>query len=324
MSKLISIVVPCYNEQEAIPLFYGEITKTAENFKSRYGAEFELIFVDDGSNDATLERIKEYAVIDARVRYISFSRNFGKEAGIIAGLEHASGDYAAVMDVDLQDPPSMLDDMYKGITEEGYDCVAARRSTRSGEPPIRSFFARMFYKLINKISKAKMVDGARDFRLMTRKMVNAIISLPEKNRFSKGIFSWVGFKTKWLEYPNAERSAGKTKWSFWKLFLYSIDGIIAFSTAPLAIASILGFAVCVIAIIMIIVIVAKTIIWGDPVGGYPSMICVILMMSGLQMFCMGIIGEYLSKTYMETKSRPNYIISEDNLQDKRGEQNEAL
>lgn len=307
--KLLSIVVPCYNEQEAIPIFYNEILKVTEKLKD--AVDYEVIFIDDGSKDSTLQVIRNLNEKDKKVKYVSFSRNFGKEAAMYAGLEKASGDFVSIMDVDLQDPPEILIDMYNGITEEGFDCVATRRVTRKGEPPIRSFFARCFYRLINNISKTEIVDGARDYRLMTRQMVNSILQLKEYNRFSKGIFSWVGYKTKWIEYENVERVAGETKWSFWKLLLYSLDGIVAFSTAPLAIASIIGFILCMIAFILICVIITKTLIWGDPVSGYPSMICAIMFIGGIQLFCIGILGQYLSKTYLETKSRPIYIPKEE-------------
>lgn len=311
----ISIVVSCYNEEEALPLFYEEIKKIANKIVS---AEFEFIFVNDGSKDKTLSIIKDLRQKDERVRYISFSRNFGKEAAMYAGLKNATGDYIAIMDADLQDPPALLEEMYETLLEKEYDCVATRRVTRKGEPVIRSFFAKMFYKLINKISKAEIVDGARDFRLMTRQMVDAIISMEEYNRFSKGIFGWVGFNTKWLEYENVQRVAGNTKWSFWKLFKYSIDGIIAFSTAPLIISMIVGILFCFIAFCMIIFVVAKTLIYGDPVSGWPSMICIILMVGGVQLFCTGIIGQYIAKSYLEIKKRPIYIIKEtekDNLKE---------
>jgi glycosyltransferase involved in cell wall biosynthesis len=283
--------------------------------KNSFGVEFEYLFVNDGSNDGTLAVIKEYAAKDSRVKYISFSRNFGKEAAMYAGLKNVSGDYAAIMDADLQDPPYMLSAMYESIVNEGYDCAAARRVTRKGEPPVRSFFARCFYKLINKISDAEIVDGARDYRLMTRQMVDAILEIGEYNRFSKGIFGWVGFNTKWLEYENTKRAAGETKWSFWKLFLYSLDGITAFSTAPLGISSVLGFVFCIAAFIMILIIIAKTLIWGDPVAGYPSLVCIIFLVAGVQMFCIGILGQYLSKTYLETKNRPIYIIKDSNTEE---------
>lgn len=313
MNNLISIIVPCYNEEAAIPYFYDAITQQSELMREKFGVEFEYLFINDGSRDKTLDILKKYAELDLRVKYISFSRNFGKEAAMYAGLKNAEGSYVAIMDVDLQDPPHMLTEMYESIANDGYDCVSTRRTTRKGEPPIRSFFARCFYKLINKISKTEIVDGARDYRLMTRKMVDAILDMGEYNRFSKGIFGWVGFNTKWLEYENMERVAGETKWSFWKLFLYSLDGIIAFSTAPLAIASIIGFLFCIIAFIMIFVIIAKTLILGDPVAGYPSLVCIIFLVAGVQTFCIGILGQYLSKTYLETKKRPIYIIKESNM-----------
>lgn len=294
----ISVIVPCYNEQESIPFFYDEITKIAKEMKK---VTFEILFVNDGSCDKTLDIFRELARKDKRVRYISFSRNFGKESAMYAGLENATGDYVAVMDVDLQDPPELLKEMYRLIQEEGYDSVGTRRVTRKGEPPIRSFFARCFYKIINKMSKVEMVDGARDFRLMTRQMVDAILSMKEYNRYSKGLFSFVGFKTKWLEYENIERVAGQTKWNFWKLLLYAFDGIIAFSTAPLSIAVFVGIIFCLISFISIIVIIVKTLCFGDPVGGWPSMVCIMFFLSGVQLFCTGVIGAYLSKTYLETK-----------------------
>ena len=303
----ISVVVSCYNEQEALPLFYEEITKIAKQLKQ---AEFEFIFVNDGSKDNTLSIIKELSKKDERVKYISFSRNFGKESAMYAGLKRATGDYISIMDADLQDPPKLLIEMYETLKQKEYDCVATRRVTRKGEPPIRSFFARMFYKLINKISKTEIVDGARDFRLMTKQMVEAILSMEEYNRFSKGIFGWVGFNTKWLEYENVERVAGETKWSFWKLFKYSIDGILAFSTAPLVISTIMGILFCFVAFLLIIFVVVKTLIYGDAVSGWPSTICIILFVGGIQLFCIGIIGQYLSKTYLEVKKRPIYIVKE--------------
>ncbi|MDM8202130.1 MULTISPECIES: glycosyltransferase family 2 protein [Allofournierella] len=307
---LLSIIVPCYNEQESLPLFYKEITRVASEMKQSHGAEFEFIFVDDGSKDSTLAIARELHRQDKRVRYISFSRNFGKEAGILAGLQAAKGDYVAMMDADLQDPPALLPQMLDALLHEDYDCAATRRTTRQGEPPIRSFFARMFYKLINKMSDADIVDGARDYRLMRRRMVDAILSMPEYNRFSKGIFGWVGFKTKWLEYVNVERVAGETKWNFWKLFLYSLEGIIGFSTAPLAIASLMGMFFCLLAFVMIIVIIVRTLLFGDPTSGWPSMVCIIFLCSGVQLFCMGVLGQYLAKTYLETKHRPVYITRE--------------
>ncbi|MGN0163096.1 MAG: glycosyltransferase family 2 protein [Candidatus Ornithomonoglobus sp.] len=309
--ELLSIVVPCYNEEKALPYFYKTATEVSQRLGGKYGLDFEFVFVDDGSKDNTIDYIKQLAEKDERVRYISFSRNFGKEAALLAGLEHSKGSLVAVMDADLQDPPQLLEEMYIAISEEGYDCAAARRTTRKGEPPIRSFFARMFYKLINKISNAEITDGARDYRLMKRCVVDAILSMKEYNRFSKGIFGWVGFKTKWIRYENVERVAGDTKWSFWKLLLYSIDGIVAFSTVPLSLAAMFGILFCIVAFIMILVIIAKTLIWGDPVAGYPSTVCIIFLVSGVQMFSIGILGQYMSKTYMETKDRPKYIIREE-------------
>ena len=302
--KKLSVVIPCYNEEEAVPLFYEAFLKETKGMP----AEFEFVFVDDGSRDGTLTQFEQLHERDERVHYISFSRNFGKESAMFAGMEAATGDYVAIMDVDLQDPPALLPEMLQAIENDGYDCVASRRVTRKGEPPIRSFFARAFYRLINSISKTEIVDGARDFRLMTRQMVNAILELREVGRFSKGLFSWVGFKTKWLEYENIERVAGETKWSFWKLLLYSIDGITAFSTAPLAIASIAGVLFCVIAFAMLLFFFFKTILFGDPVAGFPATICIILLLGSIQLFCIGILGQYLSKTYLETKKRPIYIV----------------
>ncbi len=303
----ISIIVPCYNEEEAIPYFYEEITKVAREMDY---VTFEYLFVNDGSKDNTLEKLRELSRKDKNVRYISFSRNFGKEAAMYAGLKNASGDYVAIMDADLQDPPSLLPEMYNYLKHEDYDTVGTRRVTRKGEPPIRSFFARLFYKIINKMSKVEMVDGARDYRLMKRQVVDAIIELKEYNRYSKGLFSFVGFNTKWIEYENVKRVAGETKWSFWKLFLYALDGITAFSVVPLAMASIMGLLFCFIAFVMIIVIICKTLIWGDPVSGWPSMVCIIFLVSGVQLFCIGILSQYLSKTYLETKNRAIYIIKE--------------
>ena len=305
--KKLSVVVSCFNEEEALALFYKEINVVS--LKMKY-LDFEFIFVDDGSSDNTLKIIKKLRRKDKRVRYISFSRNFGKEASMYAGLEASKGDYVTLMDADLQDPPYMLEEMYSIIKNDEFDCVGTRRVTRKGEPPIRSFFARIFYRIINKISDIEMVDGARDYRLMTRQVVNSIISLKEYNRYSKGLFSFVGYKTRWLEYENVERVAGETKWSFWKLFIYAIDGICAFSTKPLVISVIIGFLFCFISFIMIIFIIIRTLLYGDPVSGWPSMVCIIFMVSGIQLFCMGIMGEYLSKTYLETKNRPIYIVKE--------------
>lgn len=306
--KKISVVVPCYNEEESIPYFYKEIKKVTE----KMSIKLELIFVDDGSRDNTLSVIKGLSE-DKDVKYVSFSRNFGKEAAMYAGLNMASGDYVTIMDSDLQDPPSLLPEMLSLIENEGYDIVGTRRVTRKGEPPIRSFFARCFYKIINKMSKVEMVDGARDYRLMTRQVVDSILMLKEYNRYSKGLFSFVGFKTKWLEYENIERVAGETKWSFWKLFIYAIEGIVAFTTVPLTISAIIGILFCLIAFIMIITVILKTLIFGDPTSGWPSLVCIIFMVSGIQLLCIGVIGQYLSKLYLEVKNRPIYIVKETNV-----------
>ncbi len=303
---ICSFVVPCYNEQEVIPIFYQEIVKVLKELQQ----ELEFFFIDDGSSDQSLAKIKELVELDDRIHFISFSRNFGKEAAIFAGLEASNGDYVVIMDVDLQDPPKLLPIMYQAVKEEEYDCVATRRGDRKGEPRIRSFFARLFYRIINKISKVEIVDGARDYRFMTRQMVDAIVSMKEYNRFSKGIFGWVGFKTKWIEFENIERAAGKTKWSFWKLFMYSMEGIVAFSTVPLAFVSFLGIIICILSLLGMLFIFIKTIVWSDPVSGWPSMICIITMLGGIQLLCLGIIGYYLSKTYLETKKRPIYIIKD--------------
>lgn len=304
----ISIIIPCYNEEESLILFYNEIERVRkQDFQEQ---EFEYIFINDGSKDNTLKKIKELRSLDSKVRYISFSRNFGKEAAMYAGLEDSTGDYVTIMDADLQDPPVMLKKMYDYIKNEEYDCIGTRRINRKGEPPIRSFFARLFYKIINKMSDIEMVDGARDYRLMTRQMVNAIISLKEHNRYSKGLFSFVGFKTKWLEYENVERVAGETKWSFWKLFKYALEGITAFSTVPLIISSIIGLIFCIVSFLLIIIIIVKTLILGDPTSGWPSLVCIIFLVSGIQLFSLGIIGQYLSKIYLEVKNRPIYIVKE--------------
>ena len=307
---LVSIIVPCYNEEAALPYFLQEIKKTEAEMHAAYGCSFELMFINDGSSDKTLSVLRGFANSDPSVRYLSFSRNFGKEAAMYAGLKHSSGGYVALMDADLQHPPSMLSEMYEGLRSGEYDCVAARRMNRNGEPPLRSFFARCFYKLINKISDTEIVDGACDFRMMTRQMVDAILSMGEYNRFSKGIFGWVGFRTKWLPYENVERVAGETKWSFWSLLLYSMQGIVGFSTVPLALASVLGVVLCIIALIMVIYIIVKTLMFGDPVSGWPSLACMVMFMGGIQLFCIGILGQYLAKTYLETKHRPIYILAE--------------
>ena len=305
--KLLSVIVSCYNEEAALPLFYKEINKVSKEMNY---LDFEFIFVNDGSIDKTLEIIKNLNKKDKRVRYISFSRNFGKESAMYAGLEHSKGDYVTLMDADLQDPPSLLKSMYNIIVNEEYDCVATKSTSRNGYSFLRKTSTKWFYKIIAKISKTEMVAGARDYRLMTRQMVNAIISMKEYNRYSKGLFSFVGFNTKWLEYENIERVAGETKWSFLKLLIYAIDGICAFSTVPLVLSAIIGFIFFIISFIMILVIIAKTILFGDPVSGWPSLVCIIFMVSGIQLFSLGIIGEYLSKTYLETKKRPIYIVKE--------------
>lgn len=307
---LISLIVPCYNEEEAMPLFYQEACRVAKNMKKSHNADFEIIFVDDGSKDGTLHTARELHRQDDRVRYISFSRNFGKEAGIYAGLQAAKGDYVATLDADLQDPPSLLPDMLDTLLTGEYDCAATRRTTREGEPPVRSWFAHKFYQIINRMSDTEIVDGARDFRLMSRKMVDAVLSISEYNRFSKGIFSWVGFRTKWFDYKNVERVAGQTKWNFWSLFKYSIEGIVGFSTAPLVMAAGLGVLFCILAFIGIIFVVVRALIFGDPTSGWPSMVCIVLLCSGVQLLCTGIVGEYLAKTYLEVKHRPIYITAE--------------
>lgn len=306
----ISVVVPCYNEEEAIPYFYKEICVVEKNMSE---FEFEIIFVDDGSKDQTLEIAKGFAEIDNQIKFISFSRNFGKEAAIYAGISKSTGDYVVIMDVDLQDPPRLLPEMMKAIKKEGFDSVATRRVSRKGEPPIRSFFARRFYRIINRISKTEIVDGARDYRLMTRQFANSLLEIKEYNRFSKGLFGWVGYKTKWLEFENVERVAGETKWSFWKLLLYSIEGIVAFSIVPLSIATISGLLFCLLAFLFVIIIFLRALIFQDPVAGWPSLACIILFVGGVQLFCMGILGEYLAKTYLEVKDRPIYICKETNL-----------
>ena len=308
MSKLCSCIVPCFNEEEVIPLYYEEMQKVRKQEEGKI--DFEIIFIDDGSKDKTLEVIKKLSEQDECIHYVSFSRNFGKEAAMYAGFEHANGEYVVTMDVDLQDPPHLIPEMIRSIEEEGYDSVATRRVTRKGEPPIRSFFARRFYGLINKISDADIVDGARDFRMMKRDMVNAILSMPEYNRFTKGIFGWVGFKTKWIEFENVERAAGETKWSFWKLFRYALEGIIAFSTVPLTIVSLIGVIVCIIAFLFLLFVVIRATIFGDPVAGWPSLICVISFLSGIQLLGIGVVGMYLYKTYLETKKRQIYIKKE--------------
>ena len=308
-NKLLSIIVPCYNEEESVPLFYAETIKQ-EAFFHEKGVEFEFVFVNDGSRDKTVEQVKKLHEKDERVHLVSFSRNFGKEAAIVAGFEKARGDIVVLMDADLQDPPALLPEMYQNI-ESGYDSVATRRVDRKGEPPIRSWFARRFYGLMRRISKTDIVDGARDYPMIARQVVDAILSMREYNRFSKGIFGWVGFDTKWLEYENIQRAAGETKWSFWKLFLYSLDGIMAFSTVPLSIASFLGILFCVVAFAFLIFIFVRALAFGDNVAGWPSTICVITLLGGLQLLCLGIMGQYLSKLYLEVKDRPKYLVKEE-------------
>ena len=306
--SLLSVVVPCYNEEESVELFYTELIKN-EPFFERENIELELLYVDDGSRDGTVKEVKKLIERDKRVHMVSFSRNFGKEAAMYAGLENAEGDYVVLMDVDLQDPPSLLPEMFSYI-KQGYDSVATRRVSRKGEPPVRSFFARMFYRLMKKISKTEIMDGARDYRLMTRQMVDAILAMQEYNRFTKGIFGWVGFHTKWLEYENVERAKGETKWNFWKLLVYSVDGITAFSTVPLLLASVMGVLFCALAFIMIIFVIVRKLIFGDPVSGWASQVCIMLLIGGVQFFCTGILGQYLAKTYMEVKRRPIYLVKE--------------
>lgn len=310
----ISIVVPCYNEEVALVFFQKEIDRVSQELMS--DVTFEILYIDDGSKDNTLQEIHHLAEQDERVKYISFSRNFGKEAAIYAGLKNASGDLVAIMDADLQDPPALLPEMYHAIMEEGYDSAATRRVDRKGEPPVRSFFARKFYRLMNKISNTDIVDGARDYRLMNRKFVNALLEMGEYNRFSKGLFGWVGFKTKWIEFENVERVAGETKWSFWKLFRYSIEGIVAFSTVPLALAAVLGVLMCILGAIAIIFIVVRQLAFGNAVAGWASLACIILFLGGVQLLCLGILGSYMSKTYLEVKNRPIYICGETNIENK--------
>ena len=306
---LFSAVIPCYNEEENVKDVYDEIMKNEEYFRS-HDIDTEILFVDDGSKDATVAEVKKLIESDKRVHLLSLSRNFGKEAGIFAGLENANGDYVALMDADLQDPPSLLPKMFDEIFNGGYDCVATRRVSRKGEPKIRSFFARMFYRIMRRIAKTDIVDGARDYRLMSRAMVDSIVSMKEYTRFSKGIFGWVGFNTKWLEFENVERRKGETKWSFWGLFKYSLEGIMGFSTAPLAMASVLGLFFTFLAFVAIVFIIIRTLIFGDPTNGWPSMACIIIFMGGIQLFCVGILGQYLSKVYLEVKNRPIYIVKE--------------
>lgn len=307
--KLLSVIVPCYNEEENVPYFYEEFVKNAAFLKEK-DMDFEILYVDDGSVDQTVQEARKLHERDERVHLLSFSRNFGKEAAMYAGLQKSKGDYVVIMDADLQDPPSLLPEMFSYI-EEGYDSVATRRVTRKGEPPIRSFFAHMFYRLMKKMSKTEIMDGARDYRLMTRQMADAILQMQEYNRFTKGIYGWVGFRTKWIEFENVERVKGETKWNFWKLFLYSVEGMTAFSTAPLSFAAVMGVLFCFLAFVLILFIVIRTLLFGDPVSGWPSMVCIISLISGVQLFCLGIVGQYLAKTYMEVKKRPIYLLKEE-------------
>lgn len=307
--KLLSAIVPCYNEEENVPYFYEEFIKNEDFFKKN-DLDFELWYIDDGSKDHTVAEVKKLIEKDERVHLVSFSRNFGKEAALYAGLEKSRGDYVACMDADLQDPPSLLPEMF-GYIRQGYDTVATRRVTRKGEPLIRSFFARMFYKLMNRISETEVVDGARDFRLMTRQVVDALLSMKEYNRFTKGIFGWVGFNTKWIEFENVERKKGETKWSFWRLFVYSLEGITSFSTAPLAFAAFMGVLFCLFSFGLILFTIIRKVVFGDPTSGWPSLVCIISLISGVQLFCIGIVGEYLAKTYMEVKKRPIYLVKEE-------------
>lgn len=312
MGKTVSIVVPMYNEQDTIAALYEELDRVSAQMECY---EFELLFVNDGSTDRTLPMIRELAEEDVRVHYLSFSRNFGKEAALYAGLCNARGDYIATMDADLQDPPALLPQMMALIEEGGCDNVASRRVDRKGEPPIRSFCARMFYKLMRRMSEIDIADGARDYRLMSRAMVDSVLSVSEYNRFSKGIFAWVGYETKWLEFENVERAAGETKWGFWKLLHYSVDGIINFSNTPIRLSSYLGMILTAVSFVAIIVEVIRALVFGDPVAGWPSLVCIITFIGGIQLFCMGIMGQYISKTYMEVKRRPHYIIKETNCAD---------
>lgn len=309
---LVSVIVPCYNEEAVLNLYYEEMNRVT-GILSNY--DFEMIFVNDGSKDKTLEILKKLSNKDERVKYISFSRNFGKESAMYAGLKNSNGDYVVLMDADLQDPPETLVEMLKAATEEGYDSVATRRMTRKGEPPIRSFFAKKFYKIMNKISNTEIVDGARDYRLMSRDFVDSLLRLSEYSRFSKGLFGWIGYETKWIAYENVERAAGETKWSFWKLLLYSIDGIVAFSTVPLSISVVLGVFFAFLSFLGILFVVIRAAIYGDPVAGWPSMMSIILLIGGVQLVCIGILGIYLSKTYLEVKKRPIFICSDSNIED---------
>lgn len=307
--KKLSIVVPCYNEEETVVPFYEEVSKLNTYFEEKE-LEVELLYVDDGSRDGTVAEVKRLHERDTRIHLVSFSRNFGKEAAIFAGLQKSTGDYVVVMDVDLQDPPALLPEMFSYI-DQGYDSVATRRVSRKGEPVIRSFFARRFYRLMKKISKTEIVDGARDYRLMTRQVVDAVLAMKEYNRFTKGIFGWVGYETKWLEYENIERTKGETKWSFWSLLLYSLDGIMAFSTMPLSLSAIVGLLFCILSILLLLFVFVRALVFGDPVAGWPSLVCIISLISGVQLFCLGIVGQYMAKMYMEVKQRPLYLVKEE-------------
>lgn len=312
MRKLISLIIPCYNEEAGLGILYKALTEVSDKM-SEY--DFEYLFINDGSKDSTLDLITEFADGDPRVKYISFSRNFGKEAAMYAGFCNAKGDYVTVMDSDMQDPPSLLPQMVEILEQGEYDSVATRRVTRAGEPPIRSFFARAFYKIINRISDANVVDGARDFRLMRREMVDTIVSMGEANRFSKGIFGWIGFKTYWLSYENVERAAGETKWSFWKLFKYAIDGMVNFSQAPLMISAWVGFFFVLVSLLAIVFVFVRKLVYGGSVEGWASLVCIMLFIAGVQLFCMGVMGSYLAKIYQESKHRPHYIVGKTNIDD---------
>lgn len=315
MALLISLIIPCYNEEESLQLLYDELCIVSDSMQSKYGVTFEIFLINDGSRDQTISILRELAKKDRRVHYLSFSRNFGKEACVYAGLQNCSGDYVAILDADMQDPPDLLPDMYNAIANEGYDCAAAQRISRKGEPPARSFLARFFYRVFNRMSKIKIPDGARDFAMMTRQVVDSILAMPEYNRFTKGIFSWVGFETKLLKYENVKRRAGHTKWPFGSLVVYAFDSIISFSTVPLILASVLGILLCLGALVYICVVAIKTLIFGDPVAGFPTLICVICFIGGIQLLCLGILGQYLAKTYLEVKKRPIYLIKESKLGD---------
>ena len=307
MREVISVIIPCYNEEESIPILYEALTRAAKDMPD---LAFEYLFVDDGSRDGTLRVVRALAESDQAVRYLSFSRNFGKEAAMFAGMEEATGDYVAIIDADMQDPPDLLPKLYEIVAHEGYDCAAVRRVDREGEPKIRSLFARTFYRLMGKLCKIDVVDGARDFRLMTRRMTDSVLSLPEVNRYSKGIFSWVGYQTKWVESLNRKRVKGETKWSFFDLLLYAVDAMVSFSTKPLAISSVLGIGLFLFSLLAIVFVIVRQAIWGGSAYGWSSMVCIILLLSGLELFCIGILGQYLAKTFTEVKRRPIYIIKE--------------